>query len=261
MNCPHCGEYLNRLKDSIINRDRKNFLVYSCPYCQGILKEKETKYSQGTRISFLILVVPILFLFLLGVSLVLNTSGFWFNTFYSSFIFFWVFFILLFISVRFFVWKKMSPDSILKTEKWNTNTKQPEIFESKRRRYLIFIFYFLLMLAISYPKINELFENIKKDMVETRKMDEDMKNQVVDGKARVIMNELDMYYQVVKQYPKDFSAPFFTAEDNIVDINTDFERKYFGRALDLSDFMYTTSEDGYKLCFDLQEVTRCWEKK
>jgi len=115
------------------------------------------------------------------------------------------------------------------------------------------------MLAISYPKINELFENIKKDMVETRKMDEDMKNQVVDGKARVIMNELGMYYQVVKQYPKDFSAPFFTAEDNIVDINIDFERKYFGRALKFSDFAYTSSENSYTLCFDLQEIKKCWD--
>lgn len=268
MICPICNKQSNYYTEKIIKSSEGHLILYSCPNCGSLIKEKPTKYGLGIRIIFLILAIPT------GVATMV------FIIVLSSYFAYIILFlaIAIFFAIKIMKIKKSKEELAEIQLKSQKNSKEGDFSSVKNKsidplmgeirknaekiikdgnapsnkknvfkifRDVVIVVIVLIPVLLSfYNKYNKLKQN-----------DNEIKNQIIENKANLIINSLQFYKQYKGKYPVKLDSNLY--DTNMI-LTEDMEKDYFGKSIEMSDFSYVSDGQKFKLCIDIKNVKKCW---
>jgi hypothetical protein len=287
MICPNCQKDIQNLKQEFYKKGGKSFLMFLCPFCDFQFKEIHSRFSQGQRLIFIIVGIPvgIFITVLIGVLLddyipvdwgpalsIIATVGI----------------VLAAISLRYFASRRSNVKTILGSDygkymqpKSNEIEAEPLVPENKDPlmkeieekaikqtkiitnseknsksifKYLSIAVSVLIVLFLIFKEYKILINYYN----ESQGSLDRTRYGMINNKAEVIMTFLGYYKSAGKPYPFDLSGSEF--DDSFANtIGGEIEKKYFGKALLYKDFIYHSDGKSYTLCFDPKIYNKCWK--
>jgi hypothetical protein len=280
--CPDCGAPVSGFRTRIRKEGGRNLMVYSCPgrRCGRVFKEKEVKFSQASRLAFIVVFIPAAMFVSVWVAVSLDgTLPFYFNQLS-------VYFILGLIAVfYFFLLKRLKsqsdPKEILGESAYAAYQAEAEkdsapgasgadpLMDAIRRKtalnlragearprpaykYLRQALVIVAVAALAVPSVFRLFD-LHFQLGASR---ETTKEEILDLEAGLMLQQIRYHKSRFGRYPAALPVdPGIKFEDS-----AKTEKKYFGETLGPEDFQYASDGQSFSLCAKAGLGGKCWYK-